>query len=257
MSLRIQTNLDLAAGVENSLANKIFGGNGILNEILDTLEHGASATYKISGGASEQLDFGDVSEARHFYLEGDGEFSVAFAAMLATAAIIDGVGGTYPTAFAGGENLDLEVDGIPVSVVFDAADQTRDEVVARINFVAALADPSFVADPIAFPEGAQLRLKSLAEGPAAEVKVLATSAAAALTALGLTAGTANGDAAEPGTTDVQVARAADPAGSSAAFGLKAYMVGTIKATAITVTNLQADAALNLTTFIAGDLVTTP
>jgi hypothetical protein len=257
MSVRISTTLDLAAGHDNSLDNKIFGGNGVLSELLDTLEHAISSTYEIAGGASQAIDFGDITEARYVYLEGDGEFSVAFTANPATSAIIDGSGGTYPTVFTGGETLELEVDGVAISVAFDAADQTRDQVVARINFVAALTDASFVAVPVAFQNGAELRLKSPTTGLTSEVKVLATSDAAALTALGLTAATANGAAAEPGTTDVEIARPADPTGASAAAGVKAYLLATVQATALQVTNQQASAALNLKAFIAGDLVSTP
>ncbi len=255
MGIRISTTLDLAAGFNNDLANKLFGGNGVIGgQILDTLEHGVSSTYNILGGATEAIDFGDIATARYIYIEGDSEFSIAFAAALATAGIIAGAAGSYPTGFTGGEVLELKIDNLAITVTFTAADQTRDQVIARINFEAALAHEIFVADPIAFQNATELDLRSNTTGPASTVEVLATSTAAVLTALGLSVGVNTGDAAEAGTTDVRVLRPADPAGSSAAEGLQAYLLGTIEATAIQVTNLSATSALDLTVFLAGDLV---
>ncbi len=256
MSVRISTTLDLIAGIDNSLDHKIFGGNSVLSEVLDTLEHGGSNTYLIKAGEAEQLDFGDITEVRYVYIEGDGEFSIAFAAMLATAAEINGAGGTYPTSFDGNESpLLLEIDGTPVTVQFLLADQTRDQVIARINFEASLA--GFVADPVSFPNVADLDLISPTTGLSSEVRVLVGSDAAVLTALGLVVSDASGEAAEPGTTDVEVRRPVDPAGANAAFGVKAYFMGTVKASALTIRNLQSDVDLNLTVFLAGDLVSTP
>ena len=133
MGIRLSTNFDVTAGLNNDLSQKLFGGNGVISALLDTLEHGSSATYQIDPLSPESIDFGDVAEARFIYLEADGEFSVALSAALATAGIIAGVGGSYPTGFTGGEVLELEINGIPITVTFDAADQTRDEVVARVK----------------------------------------------------------------------------------------------------------------------------
>ncbi len=257
MGIRISTTLDLIAGLNGDLVNKVFGGQGVISQILDTLEHSTTTTYEILGGETEQIDFGDITDLRYLYLSGDSEFSLALAAALATAGVLLGVAGTYPTGFTGGEVLELVVDTIPITVTFDVADQTRDEVVARINFDAANTNAAFVAKPIAFPNVAELLLRSLSTGPSSTVEVLASSTAAVLTALGLTAATNAGTAAEPGTTDIQVLRPADPAGSSAAEGLQAYFLGTVQASALQVTNLSLTSALKLTAFLAGDLVATP
>ena len=56
---------------------------------------------------------------------------------------------------------------------------------------------------------------------------------------------------------MQVSRPADPSGASAAAGVKAYLLGTIRATALQVTNPSADVDINLKVFLAGDLVDTP
>lgn len=254
MGIRINTALDLTAGFNNDTANRAFGGAGVLSEVLDTLENVQSSTYQLGALETQALDFGDVAQGRYLYLEGDGEFSVAFSAALATAAAINGAAGTYPTAFAGGEVLALEIDGTAVTVTMDVADQTRDQVVARINFAAALADASFVSNPVAFQNGSQLSLRSPNTGTGSTVEVLVTTSSSVLTALGLSVSAAQGSASEPGTTDVEVRRPADPSGASAAYGVKSYLLGTVQCTAVQVTNLMDDAALNLKVLIAGDLV---
>lgn len=253
MGLRISTQLNLCAGLNNSLSEKLFGGTGTLAEILDTLDHGTSSSYSLAGNETAQLDLGDVGDLRYVYLEGDGEFSVVFGAGTATAGEVTGVGGTYPTAFLGGEHLDLEIDGNPVTVPFTVDDQTRDQVVAKINYAAALANSIYVTAPIAAPSAAQLRIHSTTTGAASTVRVLASSSADALLALGLTAGLHSGDGAIPGTSAVNVSRPADPNGAQVAFGVKSYILGTIRAPGVQVTNLQADVALNLKVLLAGDL----
>jgi hypothetical protein len=54
-------------------------------------------------------------------------------------AVLTGSGGTFPTSFAGGETLDLTIDGVSFTATFDAADQTAAQAAARINAAAALA----------------------------------------------------------------------------------------------------------------------
>lgn len=251
MGIRISTTLDLTAGLNNDLAEKVFGGSGVVSQLLDTLEHAATTTYQIAASDTEAIDFGDITSARYIYIEGDSEFSIAFAATLATAGQVLGVSGTYPTGFVGGETLNLLIDGIAIAIVFDVADQTRDQVIARINFVAALTNAAFVANPIALRSGLELLLQSTTTGPTSTVEVVGGTA---LVTLGLSAGTGTGDAAEPGTSDVQVLRPADPTGASAAEGVKAFFHGTVEAAALQVTNLSLTAALNITVFLAGDLV---
>lgn len=81
------------------------------------------------------------SKAGPFAIADALQFSATSAAGTGTSAAIDGnraivagLGGTYPTLFAGGESFDCQVDGGPVvRVSFTAADQTQPQVLARIN----------------------------------------------------------------------------------------------------------------------------
>lgn len=248
MALRIQTTLDLVAGFDG-LTPRIFGGEGLLSELLDTLAHGESATYTLQGGEQDvAIDFGDVLQARMVYLEGDGEFSVEFGGTAPTNALINGAAGTYPTVFVGGETLDFEIDGTLVSVVFAAGDQTLVQVLARINYFAALLSLGVVA----LDNGGQVQLKSPTTGIGSTVEVIAGGTA--LAALGLAAGTAQGAASTPGTSPIQVRRPADPDGANAAEGVKSYFLGTVVTSSVKVSNLNADDVLNLKSFVAGDLV---
>jgi hypothetical protein len=249
MALRISTTLDLVATFGSGAGPRIFGGESVLSELLDSLDHGESAAYTLQGGEQDvQIDFGDVLQARLVYLEGDGEFSVEFGGGVPTSAIINAVGGTYPTAFVGGETLDIEIDGAPLAIVFAVADQTLVQVLARINYFAALAS----LPPVAFDNAGQIRLKSPTTGLGSTVEVVAGGTA--LATLGLAAGTAQGVASTPGTSPIQVKRPADTTGASAAEGVKSYFLGTVVASSIKVSNLSADAALSLKSFVAGDLV---
>lgn len=94
-------------------------------------------------------------------------------------------GGVYPTGFVGGETLTLDIDGGgAVVVVFAAGDQTAAQVRDQIN----AAIPG-VASVVA----GELVLRGLVRGAASSVDVVAASAPAVLTTLGLTIGvTANG-----------------------------------------------------------------
>jgi hypothetical protein len=253
MSLRISTQLELVAGFDNQLNNKAFGGP-LLAELLDTLAHEQSGgPFQLAGNEVYSVPFGNVVEARYLYLEADGECDVTLGGGTATHAERLGVGGTYPTAFAGGETLSFKIDDVLVAVAFTAADQTRDEIVARINFAAALA--GFLATPVALQSGSQLKLRSPTTGIGSSVEVLAGGTA--LATLGLTVGRTLGVDAQPGTSAIHMFRPADPTGSAAAQGVKSYLLATVKTTAVTVTNLSPTEVLNLKTFVAGDLVTAP
>jgi len=60
--------------------------------------------------------------------------------------------GSFPTGFAGGERLELQVMGVDQSVTFDAADQSADQVAARLN-----AQLSLVSVAV---DGGQLRVRT-------------------------------------------------------------------------------------------------
>lgn len=61
------------------------------------------------------------------------------AAMPGQVAGVLGVAGTFPTLFAGGETLDLEIDGQAFTTTFAAGDQSNVQVAAAINAAATAA----------------------------------------------------------------------------------------------------------------------
>lgn len=258
----VRTNVEIAfqIGRENSLTNIVFDSS--MQQLLDTLEHTESGTFSLDAGETNyQIPFGDVVQSRLVYIEATGPFRVTPGGGLATSAQRDGAGGSYPTGFAGvGETLDLVVDGTAFTVTFTAADQSLAQVINRINAAAALAGiagvggiPTTVARDTG---GSELRIISPLTGTSSTVEVAATSAAAVLTALGLVAGTTTGVAASPGQTPLT---ALVPS-SSAAGGpsdVRAFLFASLVTGALTIDNLDSEAAITVTVALAGDLLTSP
>lgn len=107
-------------------------------------------------------------------------------AITATAAISPGAGGTFPTGFVGGENINVAIDeGPTINVVFQASDQSNAQVVARINTVLGYTAAALNAG--------QVDISGRTLGTAGRVVISAgTSGAATLTTIGATAGTYSG-----------------------------------------------------------------
>jgi hypothetical protein len=113
--------------------------------------------------------------------QGGPASSTALAAVKATAA---GTAGTFPTLFAGGEQIGITIDSNPeVIVTFSAADQTNSQVVSRIN--AALGFTSAVLNT------GQVDITGIVRGTAGSV-VLRNITTGTLATLGHTAGTTAG-----------------------------------------------------------------
>ena len=114
---------------------------------------------------------------------GAGPVSATFSA---TAATVTSAVGTYPTTFAGGEVLTLGYDDrANFAVTFLAADQSKAQVIARINQYAGFA---FATDG-----GVDLiTLTGLQRGNGASVRVVSSAPGSVLTTLGLTVGTTIG-----------------------------------------------------------------
>ncbi len=158
------------------------------------------------------------------------------------------MGAVYPTGFIGGETFTFEVDGTPVAVAFDAGDQTLTQVINRINAACALLG---FATPIAQPAAGQLRLKSPTLGSGSSIKITGGTARAALgmPAIGTTVTGAN---ATPGTSPIELARPADPNGASAAAGIPALFLATVKTTSVTIEN-RSNNQTKVRWAIVGDL----
>lgn len=119
-----------------------------------------------------------------FIWERDG--SAKTATFAATAAVKDGTGITYPTSFAGGEQLTVSLNGTATTVTFQAGDTTLANIIARINATFGFT--------FASSNAGQLRLTSNVKGTGSNVTVTVNATA---TALGLngTAVNGTGDAA--------------------------------------------------------------
>ncbi len=109
----------------------------------------------------------------------------------AVAAIVTGSGGTFPTAFAGGETLTLTIDGVAVSVAFLVGDQTAAQVAARINAACALAGLPTPRASVA--SSGQLAISGVETGSDGAVVVTGGTGAATL---GLTGASALGSGAD-------------------------------------------------------------
>lgn len=108
----------------------------------------------------------------------------------AAAAVVTGVGGTFPTGFAGGETLDLSIDGTVVNVVFTAAASSASDVAVEINQAAVAAGLSFL--PAAVVNG-QIQITGTATGSDGSVSVTGGTGAGTL---GLTGLSDTGDGAD-------------------------------------------------------------
>lgn len=108
---------------------------------------------------------------------GAGPVNATFSA---TAATVTSAAGTYPTLFAGGETLTLGYDDKPNFVVtFLAADQSKAQVISRINQYAGFA---FASDA----GGTLIALTGIQRGNGAAVRIVSSTPGSVLTTLGLT-----------------------------------------------------------------------
>ena len=258
----VRTNVDLALeiGRENNLSKLVFDGS--LQQLLDTLEHVESGTITLEASETNfSVPFGDVAAARIVYFEATGPVRITPGGTSAAQAIVTGVGGSYPTGFAGGEELVLEITGTAVTVAFAAGDQSLAAVINRINAAAAIAGiagAGGVPTTIARTNGgAQLRLLSPTSGLAASVVISADSDASVLTALGLTAATTNGTDAGAGQTPITLLVPADTSGSDDAEDVRAFLFASLSCPSITLENLDDTNDVVVTYAVVGDLVTDP
>jgi hypothetical protein len=97
------------------------------------------------------------------YASGTASYTTTFNA--AAALITSGVG-AYPSGFVGGETMTINADGAQTVVVFQAADQTQAQVIARIN--AALGYTAAVDIG-----GGQTTLSSNVQGTTGSIQVVA------------------------------------------------------------------------------------
>lgn len=251
MSVRSNVEISIQVGQNNSLDDLVFSRD--MQSLVDTLGEATSGNVTLAAAQSGAvIPLGEVDEARLVYIEADAEIEVTLGGVAATAALTFGVAGTYPTLFAGGETLDLTVDGTPFSVTFTASASLLQDVVNEINAAAALV--GFSTGPAGQAAG-ELALLSPTKGLSSEVIVSNTSTS--LATLGLTADTYTGDSGTPGYAPMQIARPANPADASAVDGVPAYFLATVKTSSISLTNLMTAQSTSVRYLVAGPVVSLP
>jgi len=236
-------------GENNSLKAGSLVADVSLAEQVDTLDKALSTSGILAASeVNTTIDKGDISTIRLLYIEADNDVNVFLGGIAATTAVLTAVGGVYPTLYAGGETLDLDIDGVPFTTTFDVADQALADVINRINAAAAFAGLDGLVASIS---GGQLRLTSKTSGLASVVSV---TGGTGLVALGLTAPTTvTGVDPTPGTSPILLRRTADPA-SSQITTLKAYALLALSTTSVKLSNPNATAEVRYRVAMAGDLV---
>lgn len=136
-------------------------------------------------------------------------------------AILTTGAGVYPTLFAGGETLSLAYDdSTQITVTFAAGDQTRADVIAKINAAMGYAFAS--ADTVA------TKMIFTGKKNGGSVRVITSSSGAVFTALGLTAGT---------TTATPVSAGKIPAGTLLSNAASTQLCVTTQDVAVTVASV--------------------
>jgi flagellar capping protein FliD len=247
MGVRTSVDIAVRAGFDNDLANTVF--DRALAELVDSFDHATVISGDLAASeANVQLDKGDITTIRLIYIEAEGELQVYTGGAPATTASLIGVGGTYPTTFAGGETLDLTIDGVSFTVTFDVADQTLAQVINRINAASAFAG---INGLIASNSGGELLLTSQTSGSGSEVTIVTGTAVATL---GFTDGqTDTGDDPTPNQAPFNLHRSANVSDANAVASLKAYLLASISTDNIFITNPSPSAAVKYRVLMVGDL----
>ena len=252
MSLKTSVSYDVQVGFENDLNNLAYQrSRQELNDALDSIQ-----TTVISLDANEQnvpivsKVGAEAIDVKFIYVEADGAGGVDLSqgSAVATAAVLTGSGGTFPTGFAGGETWDITLDGVLTTVTFLVADQLLNDVVNRINSTfTGLGRPA-----IATAVG-ELVLTSTTTGSGSNLTVENNAVA---TTLGFTGGaTDTGDDPTAGTVAWQL-RPMIPGGGQQAEA-KAFLMAAITMTGDTMflSNPSTTAAVTVRVAFVGDVTT--
>lgn len=243
MTVRQQIALTFQVGQDASLDEKIFDAN--IEALLDTCEHAEAGVYTLEENENNvSVDFGDVTEARAIWIESSGDLEVVIGGIPGTVGTLLGSGGTFPTAFAGGEAFSFRIDGTAVTGTFLDADETLQQVVNRLNSTAMLAGLDFVPFKI---EGGQIRVSGKLATSVGEVEVLVANAT-----IGFPATTSdNGTDASGSAAPQQIRKPIDEDANSDG---PAFYFATVKTTSLILANL-ASSTTTVRVCIVGDITT--
>ncbi len=178
---------------DGAIATEAWNGNGFVQLSGKKFKRLLIARVDTSAGAVEftRQAFLVGASGFSFNLEPSQTFAAnvagttSTATFTATAATVTSGAGTYPTTFAGGETLVLGYDDAAnITVTFLSGDQTRDQVIARINAYAGFTMAAGVTSTT-------FSLTAIRRGNTSQVRVVSGSTGV-LTKLGLTGATTFG-----------------------------------------------------------------
>jgi hypothetical protein len=164
-----------------------------------------------------------------------------------TVATLLGSGGTFPTAFSGGQAFSFAIDGVTVSGTFTSGDQTAAQCAARMNAAAMIAGFAYVPFVV---EGGQIRVNGSDASSAGEVEVLTINATIGFSALTTDSGT------DPltGSAPIQLRRPIS-ADAESAEGVSVFALLTAMTGSITLTSLDPTKVVTARVAIVGDILT--
>lgn len=246
MGVRHSVEMTLDVGLGATLTPALFSGS--VSQALDSLARAESGTYSLDAGEQNvQVDFGDVAQARLIWIDADGALEVTLGGTVGTVATLLGVGGTFPTAFTGGQAFSFKVDGVTVAGTFLVGDQSAVQCAQRLNSAAVLAGLAFLPFTV---DGGQIRVSGANASLAGKVEVLTINAVLGFAALTSDLGT------DPliGSAPIQLRKPIDAAASSA-DGVSVYALLTAVTGSITLTSLETAKVTTVRVAIAGDVLT--
>ena len=245
MGVRHSVEMTLDVGLGATVSPALFSGS--VSQLMDSLARVESGTYELGAGEQNvQVDFGDVTQARLIWIDADGALEVTLGGTVGTVATLLGAGGTFPTAFVGGEAFSFKVDGVTVAGTFLSGDQSAAQCAQRLNAAAVLAGLAFL--PFAV-EGGQIRVSGANASLAGKVEVVTVNAAIGFASLTSDLGTNPLTSSAP----IQLRKPID-AGASSADGVSVFALLTAVTNSVTLSSLETSKVTTARVAIVGDVL---
>ena len=251
MSLRVKYTSTMKVGHDPAFSNVAFDQSK--TKILDTLLHENSGSYTLTAGQTNvPVNMGDVADGYLWYLYSTEEVQVTFSGVVGTVATLLSAVGTYNTGFAVATPFAFTVDGVAVAVSFDATHQTRTQVINHINATAVALGIGYLPC-VAGPGATQITLvgqSALATGSVHITTALATIGFpdASPLAAGVAVGVDPGAAGAPLELRRPVTQLASTAGT-----YETFLMGTIRAGGMTISNLSSTNEATVFIGVVGDI----
>lgn len=247
MGIRSNVELLFQLGDNNSLDAGSLVVDASLEEVLDTIARARQVVGDLDANeVNVEIDKGDITTIRLLYIEANADLDFYLGGAAATTAQLTGVGAGFPTVFAGGETLDLEIDGTAFTVEFESGDQSIGQVVSRCNAAAAF---NGLDGFIAFSIAGQVRFRSLTSGTSSTVEVTGGTGA---TALGFPAPVeAVGIDPTPNSSPIRLRRNGQ---GSQIETLKVYALMNVSASSLFISNPSTEDPVRYRIAFGGDLV---